>query len=109
MVTTENSRVCSLPPKKGEQGVNHRVGRSGGFRVSQNEAAFFLKKTLFLERRERGRETSVCEKNQCVDASPTPPTGHLANNPGTRPDQESNQQPFGCWPVLSPLGHTSQG
>ena len=35
------------------------------------------------------------EKHQCVVARHTPPTRDLAHNPGTCPDWESNQQPFG--------------
>ena len=35
------------------------------------------------------------EKHQCVVASHTPPTGHLACNPGMCPDWESNWRPFG--------------
>ena len=46
--------------------------------------------------RERGREGErEGEKHQCVVASCTPPTGDLACNPGTFPDWESNQLPFG--------------
>ena len=44
---------------------------------------------LFLERG-GGRE-----KHQGVVASCVPPTGNLAHNPGTCPDWESNQRPFG--------------
>ena len=46
---------------------------------------------LLLERWE-GREG---EKHQCVVASHAPPTRDLAHNPGTCPEWESNQQPFG--------------
>ena len=46
---------------------------------------------LFLFR-ERGRKR---RKYQCVVASHTPPTGHLAHNPGMCPAWESNQCPFG--------------
>ena len=35
------------------------------------------------------------EKQQCVVASHTPPTGDLAYNPGMCPDWESNPQTFG--------------
>ena len=41
------------------------------------------------ERREKDRE-----KHQCTVASLTPPTGDLANNPGTCPDWGSNQRPL---------------
>ena len=55
---------------------------------------YFLK-TLFIFR-ERGREGErEGEKNQCVVASPTPPSGNLAHNSGMCPDWESNQQSFG--------------
>ena len=36
------------------------------------------------------------EKHQCVVSSGMTPTEDLAHNPGTYPDWESNQQPFGC-------------
>ena len=36
-------------------------------------------------------------------------TGDQACNPGLRPDQESNQQPFGHGMTLQPISHTSQG
>ena len=52
---------------------------------------FYFLKILFILR-EKGREG---EKHQRVVASPTPPTGDLAQNPGRRLDQESNQWPFG--------------
>ena len=42
--------------------------------------------------REKGR---LGEKHQCVDASPAPPTGDLAHNPGMCPDWELNPEPFG--------------
>ena len=48
---------------------------------------------LFLDRGE-GREKEG-EKHPCVVASRAPPTGHLARNPDTCPDWESNQRPFG--------------
>ena len=35
------------------------------------------------------------EKQQCVVASHTPPTGDLAYNPGMYLDWESNMRPFG--------------
>ena len=37
------------------------------------------------------------------------PTGDLACNPGMCPYWESNPQPFGLQPVLSPLSYASQG
>ena len=46
---------------------------------------------LFLDRRREGEG----KKHQCVVASCTPPTGHLACNPGMCPDWELNQQPSG--------------
>ena len=54
---------------------------------------FFLKDFiyLFLDRGE-GREK---EKHQCVVASQAPHAGDLAGNPGTCPDWESSQGPFG--------------
>ena len=55
---------------------------------------FFFFKILFLLDRGEGREKEG-EKHQCVVASPTPPTGALACNPGTCPDWESNQRAFG--------------
>ena len=70
----------------------------------------FLRFYLFIFR-ERGRDGErEGEKQQCVVASHTPPTGDLAHNPGMCPDWESNQQPFGVHKlVLNPLSHTSQG
>ena len=47
---------------------------------------------LFLERGE-GREKDG-EKNQCVVASRTPPSGDLVCSPGMCPDWESNWQPL---------------
>ena len=38
-----------------------------------------------------------------------PPTEHLARNPVTCPDWDSNWQPFGSQPMLSLLSYTSQG
>ena len=52
---------------------------------------FFFFKILLIFR-ERVREG---EKHQCVVASPVPPTGDLAHNPGRL--------------ALNPLSHTSQG
>ena len=49
---------------------------------------------LFLERgegKEKERERNISD----VAAPHRPPTGDLAHNPGTCPDWESNQQPFG--------------
>ena len=48
----------------------------------------FFKKTLFIFR-VRGREGNF------LVASPMPPNGDLAHNPGLWPDQESNRWPFG--------------
>ena len=50
---------------------------------------------LFLERgewKEKGRETSVCER---LVASYMPPTGDLAHNTGMCPDWEPNRRAFG--------------
>ena len=79
-------------------GQSHSHGVGGGF-TSVLKAIFFLKISFiyFLERgegRERGRETSMCER-YCLVVSRTPPTGDLAHNPGRYPDWESNQQPSG--------------
>ena len=43
---------------------------------------------LFLERGREGETEG--EKNQCVVASPAPPTEDAAGNPGMCPDWESN-------------------
>ena len=62
---------------------------------------FFSKKILFTFRErgregQRGRETSKCERNtDWLSLTCPPPTRDLAHNPGTCPDRESNQQPFG--------------
>ena len=54
----------------------------------------FLRFYLFIL--ERGREGEREEKKyRCVVASHGPLVGDLAQNPGTRPDWESNWQPFG--------------
>ena len=49
---------------------------------------------IYFERGGRDGEREE-EKHQCVDASPTPPTGDLASNSGMCPDWELNQWPFG--------------
>ena len=52
---------------------------------------------LLLQRREekeKGRETSVCDRD-CT--SRTPPTRNLAHNPAVCPEWESNQRRFGSW------------
>ena len=56
---------------------------------------YFLKDFiyLFLERGREGEREG--EKHQCVVTSGTPPTGHLAHNPGMCPDWEWNQRPLG--------------
>ena len=48
---------------------------------------------LFLERGREGEKEG--EKHQRVVASHVFPTGDPAHTPGTCPDWESNQQPFG--------------
>ena len=48
---------------------------------------------LFLEKGKEGEREG--EKQQCVVASCTPPTGDLALNPGLCRDWESNRGPFG--------------
>ena len=60
---------------------------------------FFL--IYFLERGREGERQR--KKHQCVDASPVPPTGDLARNPGICPDWESNQQPFGLQDTTQPI------
>ena len=56
---------------------------------------FYLKKFiyLFLERGREGEKEG--EKHQSVVASHEPLVGDLARNPGTCPDWESHQLPFG--------------
>ena len=50
---------------------------------------------LFLERgRERGREMSRCERETSISCLSHVPDRNQTRNPGMRPDQESNQQPF---------------
>ena len=51
-------------------------------------SVFFLIFYLFLEMGKEGEREG--EKDQCVVASHTPPTGDLAHNPGMCPDWESN-------------------
>ena len=48
---------------------------------------------LFLDWGREGEREG--KKHQCVVASCAPPTRDLAHNPGTCPDWELNQQPFG--------------
>ena len=59
---------------------------------------------LFLEGKEGEREG---KKHQCVVASPIPPTGDLACNPGMFPRLGIESK--GRRPALNPLSHTSQG
>ena len=54
---------------------------------------FFFLKRLFTFRQGKGEKKGV--KHQCVVASGATPTGDLACNPGTCPDRELNQLPFG--------------
>ena len=55
----------------------------------------FFKDCLFIFRG-RGKEGErEGEKQHCVVASHTPPTGDTAPNPGMCPDWELNQGPFG--------------
>ena len=59
----------------------------------------FLRFYLFIFREremegERESELSLAEKQQCVVASHTPPTGDLTCNPDMCPDRESNRRPF---------------
>ena len=53
---------------------------------------FFFKDFIKSREREGKREE---EKNQCMVASPAPPTGDLARNPGMCLDWKSNRQPSG--------------
>ena len=56
---------------------------------------FFFRFYLFIFRERRREGEREGEKQQCVVASRTPPTGDPAHNPGMCPDWELNQQPFG--------------
>ena len=60
-------------------------------------SGIFFKKDFYLfilsERRKEGEGEG--EKHQYVVASHAPSTRNLACNPGTCPDWESNQRPFG--------------
>ena len=67
---------------------------------------FILRFYLFIFR-ERGRGKG--EKHQCVVASPAPPTGDLAHNPGMCPDWESTRHLLVFRPALKPLSYTSRG
>ena len=54
-----------------------------------------INKIYYLKKeKEEGRKKEG-EKDQCVIASPVPPTGDLAGNPRMCQDWESIQQPFG--------------
>ena len=74
---------------------------------------FFFKDFIysFLEGKEgrnRGRETSMCERNRLV-ASCTPPAGDLAHNPGMCLAGNRTSDPSDHKLALNPLSHTSQG
>ena len=56
--------------------------------------SFFKRLYLFIFR-ERGREWEREGEKHWSAASPTPPPGDLAHNPGMCLDQDLNQQPFG--------------
>ena len=60
--------------------------------------------SIFRERERKGERQG--EKHQCVFASHTPPAGDLAHNPGTCPDWELNQQPFGSQANLCSTLHS---
>ena len=60
--------------------------------IQFKSSVVFLKIFYLLIFRERGREG---EKHECVVASPTPPTGDMACNPGMCPDWEWEGWPFG--------------
>ena len=64
-------------------------GFLGGNCRGNEQELHFLKKTLFIFREGKGERKG--EKHQCVVASPGPPTGDLAHNPGVCPDWESNR------------------
>ena len=55
---------------------------------------------IFRVGEERQRNTNAQEHR--LVASPMPPTGHLAHNPGMCPDQELNPQPFALWQPTEP-------
>ena len=55
----------------------------------------FVLKILFIFTEKGKEEERGGEKHQCVVASPVPPTGDLACNPGTCLDWEWNLQRFG--------------
>ena len=65
-----------------------------------------FKDFIFREKGKKGEREG--EKHQCAVASHMAPTGDLAHNPGMCPDGESNQQPLGLQPTLSPLSYTRQ-
>ena len=61
-------------------------------RVTLLFTILFFKRFYLFTFRERGRAGErEGEKHQCMVASPVPPTGDLARNPGMCPDWESNQ------------------
>ena len=68
----------------------------GKSNIIHSNCGVFFKECIYLFIfRDRGREGErEGEKHQYVVASHVPPTGDLAHNPGMRPDQESNLQPF---------------
>ena len=63
------------------------------FNLNYSHTLFFFFKILFIFREEESEKERG--KHQCVVASHMLPIGDLACNPGTCPDWESNQQPFG--------------
>ena len=70
---------------------------------------FFLKIFYLFIFRERVREKERERNINVWLPLMGPPTGDLACNPGTCPDWELNQQPFGLQPALTSLSYTSQG
>ena len=82
--------LCSLKQK----GMTiNRYSAVPHFFFSLSFIYFYFYFILFLERERKGEREG--EKQQCVIASCTCPSGDLACNPGMCPDWESNQQLFG--------------
>ena len=92
MVSRNSPKILGRHPGGEPFGV--RFERTRGLSGKEIYFLFFFK-ILFIFRA-RGREGERWgEKHQCVVASLTAPTGHLAHDPGMCPDWELNLQPFG--------------
>ena len=81
------------------QPTDHRLDTPESFsqiwEVQTHFLSFFFRFYLFIFRERRKEGEREGEKHHSVVASPAPPTGDLARNPGMFLDQESKPRPFG--------------